>query len=209
MSLSLSLIREQLEDGELGPESIMLLDKAINGSARMADLIDDVLDFARLGGTLKATEVDLGFVIGEVLEDLRHDAGRRDRCDVGALPTVLGDRAQLAVGAAEPGRQRGQVPRSRPRACEVHVAARHVQRAWRIEITDNGRGVPPADRTPGLRAAGPGRRVGRRARASAWPPAAGSSAPTAAGSASTRRHRGRPRSGSSCRTERPRNAAGW
>ena len=29
----------------------------------------------------------------------------------------------------------------------VHIAARHVQRAWRIEITDNGRGVPMAERT--------------------------------------------------------------
>ena len=32
------------------------------------------------------------------------------------------------------------------RPLEVTIAARHVQRAWRIEITDNGRGVPPAER---------------------------------------------------------------
>ena len=29
----------------------------------MADLIDDVLDYARLGGTLKVPEVDLDFVL--------------------------------------------------------------------------------------------------------------------------------------------------
>ena len=145
LSLSLSLIREQLEDGDFGPESAALLDRAINGSTRMADLIDDVLDYATLGGTLKATEVDLDFVLGEVLEDLSSDLGdvtlRIDR-----LPTVVGDRAQLRavlqnlLGNAAKFRAPDREP-------EVHIAARHVQRAWRIEITDNGRGVPPADRT--------------------------------------------------------------
>lgn len=144
LSLSLSLIREQLEDGDFGPESAGLLDRAINGSSRMADLIDDVLDYARLGGTLKATEVDLDFVLGEALEDLVNELAdvtlRIER-----LPIVLGDRAQLRavlqnlLGNAAKFRAPDRDP-------EVHVAARHVQRAWRIEITDNGRGVPMADR---------------------------------------------------------------
>jgi signal transduction histidine kinase len=145
VSLSLSLIREQLEDGEFGPESIMLLDKAIKGSSRMSELIDDVLDFARLGGTLKTTEVDLDFVLGEVLEDLAKDLAdvtlRIER-----LPTVLGDRAQLRAVLQN---LLGNAAKFRApdRPAEVHVAARHVQRAWRIEITDNGRGVPMPDRT--------------------------------------------------------------
>jgi signal transduction histidine kinase len=144
LSLSLSLIREQLEEGELGPEVAGLLDRAINGSARMADLIEDVLDYARLGGNLKVTEVDLDFVLGEVLRDLAselNDVTMR----IDQLPTVLGDRAQLRAVLQN---LLGNAARYRhaERAPEVHVAARHVQRAWRIEITDNGRGVAPADR---------------------------------------------------------------
>ena len=144
LSLSLSLIREQLEEGELGPEAAGLLDRAINGSARMADLIEDVLDYARLGGNLKVTEVDLDFVLGEVLRDLAaelNDVTMR----IDQLPTVLGDRAQLRAVLQN---LLGNAARYRhaERAPEVHVAARHVQRAWRIEITDNGRGVAPADR---------------------------------------------------------------
>jgi signal transduction histidine kinase len=144
LSLSLSLVREQLEDGEFGPESMGLLDRAIKGSSRMADLIDDVLDYARLGGTLKATEVDLGFVLGEVLDELGPDLVDVT-LHIGRLPTVLGDRAQLRavlqnlIGNAAK-------YRSDERPLEVHVGARHVQRAWRIEVTDNGRGVPPAER---------------------------------------------------------------
>jgi len=144
LSLSLSLIREQLEDDEVGVDSTGLLDRAINGSVRMADLIDDVLDFARLGGTLKATEVDLDFVLGEVLDDLATELAdvtlRIDR-----LPTVVGDRAQLRAVLQN---LLGNAARYRSdeRAPEVHIAARHVQRAWRIEVTDNGRGIPPAER---------------------------------------------------------------
>jgi signal transduction histidine kinase len=144
ISLSLSLVRDQLEHGELPRESIGLLDRAINGSTRMADLIDDVLDFARLGGTLKATEVDLDFVLGEVLEDLG-PALDNVTLHFSRLPTVLGDRAQLrAVLQNLLGNAANY--RSDERPLEIHVAAKHVQRAWRIEITDNGRGVPPAQR---------------------------------------------------------------
>jgi signal transduction histidine kinase len=144
ISLSLSLVREQLQHGELPRESIGLLDRAINGSARMADLIDDVLDFARLGGTLKATEVDLDFVLGEVLEDLGSDLDNVT-LHFGRLPTVLGDRAQLRAVLQNLLGNAAKY-RSDKRPLEIHVAAKHVQRAWRIEITDNGRGVPPAER---------------------------------------------------------------
>ena len=145
LSLSLSLIREQLdEDGELGPESVGLLDRAIKGSTRMADLIDDVLDYASLGGTLKVTEVDLDFVIGEVLEDLSSELDGVTM-QIGTLPTVLGDRAQVRAVLQN---MLGNAAKFRDetRAPVVQVDARRVQRAWRIEITDNGIGVPPEDR---------------------------------------------------------------
>ena len=144
LSLSLSLIREQLEDGQVVAESAPLLDRAINVSARMADLIDDVLDYARLGGTFRATEVDLDFVLGKVLEDLAPELVDVT-LHIGQLPTVLGDRAQLRAVLQNLLGNAARY-RSEERPLEVHIAARHVQRAWRIEITDNGRGVPPAER---------------------------------------------------------------
>jgi len=145
LSLSLQLMREQAaEDGVIGPDSIGLLDRAIKGSSRMADLIDDVLDFARLGGTLKSTEVDLDFVLGEVLDDLGPEL-EDVTMHISRLPTVLGDRAQLRA-VLQNLLSNAAKYRCDQRPPEVHVSARHVQRAWRVEVTDNGRGVPPAER---------------------------------------------------------------
>jgi signal transduction histidine kinase len=144
LSLSLSLIREQLVDGQVGADSAALLDRAIHGSARMADLIDDVLDYARLGGTLKTTEVDLDFVLGNVLDELAPDLADVT-LHISQLPTVLGDRDQLRAVLQNLLGNAARF-RSEERSLEVHIEARHVQRAWRIEITDNGRGVPPAER---------------------------------------------------------------
>jgi signal transduction histidine kinase len=144
LSLSLSLIREQLEDGQVVAESASLLDRAINVSARMAVLIDDVLDYARLGGTFRATEVDLDFLLGKVLEDLAPELADVT-LHIGQLPTVLGDRVQLTA-VLQNLLANATRYRSDERPLEVTIAARHVQRAWRIEITDNGRGVPPAER---------------------------------------------------------------
>jgi signal transduction histidine kinase len=144
LSLSLTLAREQLRHGELGLDTLQLIDRAIGSSHRMSLLVDDVLDYARLGGTLRATDVDLDFVMGEVLDDLGPYLDGVD-LHLGRLPTVNGDRAQLravlqnlvanAVKYAHP---------DRPPV--VSVSARHVQQAWRIDVTDNGRGIAPADR---------------------------------------------------------------
>jgi len=144
LSLSLTLAREQLRGGELGVDTLQLLDRAIAGSQRMSLLIDDVLDYARLGGTLRATDVDLDFVMGEVLDDLGSYLDGVD-LHLGRLPTVNGDRAQLR--AVLQNLLANAVKYARPdRPPVVSVSARHVQRAWRVEVTDNGRGIAPADR---------------------------------------------------------------
>ncbi|QIG42497.1 GAF domain-containing protein [Nocardioides anomalus] len=170
LSLSLSLIREDLDSGRVGVDHLGLLDRAIKGSERMSDLIDDVLDYARLGGTLKATEVDLAFVVGEVLEDL--SAELTDvTVQIDRLPSVLGDRAQLravlqnlvanAAKYRDPGRAPPHPHRGPPRPARL-AHRDHRQRPRR-----------PAGRPqPRLRAPRPRRRVGRgqRHRAGHLPP---------------------------------------
>jgi signal transduction histidine kinase len=139
MSLSLALIREQLDAGESGDEAFFLLDRAIKGSARMADLIDDLLDYASLGGSLKTARVDLNEVMAEVAVDLESDL-EDVALEVGHLPVVTGDQAQLRallqnlVGNAAKYRRRDRPPR-------ITVSARRVRLANRVEVADNGPGV--------------------------------------------------------------------
>ena len=144
LMLSLSLIQEQVQAGETGPELEYLLSRAVNGSARMVSLIDDVLEYAKLGGTLKAVEVDLAEVMDEVRTDLESELDGVT-LEVGNLPTVFGDRDQLRavlqnlVSNAAKFRHPDRDP-------VVQVNARGVNRAWRVEVVDNGRGIDPEER---------------------------------------------------------------
>jgi signal transduction histidine kinase len=144
LMLSLSLIQEQVDAGESGPELDYLLGRAVNGSARMVSLIDDVLEFAKLGGTLKSVEVNLWQVMQDVCTDLGSEL-QDVELEIGQLPTVLGDRDQLRavlqnlVSNAAKFRHPDRNP-------HITVSARNVNRAWRVEVSDNGRGILPEER---------------------------------------------------------------
>lgn len=139
MALSLSLIREELIEVP-GNDALPLLDRAINGSTRMAALIDDVLAFARLGGNLRHDEVDLAQVLQHVRADLWKLLSDVT-FDVGELPVVRGDEVQLrAVLQNLVDNAAKFTDPTRP--VRVLVRGTRVTAGWRIEITDNGRGVP-------------------------------------------------------------------
>ncbi|MCY7395393.1 MAG: GAF domain-containing sensor histidine kinase [Nocardioides sp.] len=142
MALSLSLIREELAS-TADTEALPLLDRAISASTRMAALIDDVLAFARLGGILRHDDVDLDQVLRDVRTDLVEPL-EGVTFEVGDLPVVSGNEVQLrallqnlvenAAKYADPARP-----------AVVRVSGRRTEQGWRLEITDNGRGVPASE----------------------------------------------------------------
>jgi len=141
IALSLALMREELPTS-LDPGTLSLLDRAISGSERMAVLIDDVLAFAQVGGTLRYGEVDLERLMSHVCADLWE---RLDGIvvDGGPLPLVHGDEVQLravlqnlvdnAAKYAEPTRR-----------TSIVVRGETLPDVWRIEVADNGAGVAAA-----------------------------------------------------------------
>ena len=184
LSLSLSLIREQLQDGQVVAESAPLLDRAINVSARMADLIDDVLDYARLGGTLRATEVDLDFVLGKVLEDLAPSLPT-SRCTSASCPRCWATApSSLPCCRTCSGTPPGTAPTSARSRCTSPPGTCSARGGSRSPTT--AAAYRPPNGT-GSSSRSPVSTTRSRAPASGWPPAAGSSALTAAGSASTPR----------------------
>lgn len=128
------------------PAVAELVTATYDAGRRMAGLIDAILGYARVGSELERSTVRLEDVLDHVLDDLGPVvAERRARITRDPLPEVQGDTTLLyavlqnlvanAVKFTPPGR-----------TPEVHVAAAREGAAWRVTVTDNGRGIPPADR---------------------------------------------------------------
>ena len=143
VSMSLELLQRHpsiLED----EEARQLVEGAIGGTSRMDLMITELLEYGRVGGNLRRTDVDLASVMADVRTDL---AGELEGVDlvVGELPVVRGDRTQLA--AVLQNLVANAIKFTRPvRSPRVTVCARRVSTGWRVEVSDNGRGVPPEDR---------------------------------------------------------------
>ena len=144
MSLSLELIRDELEDGAATADVVPLITRALGGSARMTTMIEDVLTFARLGTEIEPVPVDLAAVTSLVRSDLGSVLSDVD-LTVGDLPVVPGDEVQLRslvqnlLSNAAKFRVEGRSP-------VVSVTAHRVGERWRIEVADNGPGVPEEQR---------------------------------------------------------------
>jgi signal transduction histidine kinase len=144
MSLSLELIRDELEDGASAEDLVPLITRALGASARMTRMIEDVLAYARLDTSIERVPVDLAKVAADVVADLD---GRLDDADlrVGELPVVPGDEAllrsllqHLLTNAVK--------FRSPDRPPAVTVSASRTGPRWRIAVVDNGIGIPEDQR---------------------------------------------------------------
>lgn len=120
------------------------IDYAVDGANRMQDLINDLLQYSRLGTRdIEFASIDSGKVLGLALADLRfaiEECGAR--VEHGTLPTVMGDERQLVqlfqnlIGNALKYRKKGQPPR-------VRVKARRGDGEWIFSVSDNGIGIEP------------------------------------------------------------------
>lgn len=144
MSLSLELIRDELEDGASAEDVLPLISRALGGSERMTTMIEDVLAFARLGTSIDPTPVDLAKVVAEVVADLASDLDDV-KLIIDELPTVPGDEAQLR-SLLQNLLSNAVKFRSPDRPPAVTVTSSRVGSRWRIEVIDNGIGIPAEQR---------------------------------------------------------------
>ena len=86
-------ILEEETKGRLGPEGVRLLGVIIQNAHRMGQLVNDLLDFARLSRQpLDRRSVDMAHLARECFEELAPErAGRRVDLIVGALPACIAD----------------------------------------------------------------------------------------------------------------------
>ena len=82
--------------GQLDDEADEIIDHAVEGTARMRALIDDLLAYARLGREPRPPEpVALGEVAARAAAHASDDAALPPRIELGELPTVHGDARAL------------------------------------------------------------------------------------------------------------------
>ncbi len=94
----IGLLQKQAK-GKLDEKSRHYMELIAESAKQMAQLIDDLLQFSRMGRTeMYQTDVDLNRLVDEVIGLLKPEIeGRKVQWEVGALPCVVGDRSMLRI----------------------------------------------------------------------------------------------------------------
>lgn len=131
--------------GRLDADADEFLGYIVGGAKRMHALVLDLLAYSRLSAAGQPFRmVNLGRVVNAVCDDLRmaiRDSGAR--ITTGPLPLVYGDEIQLValfqnlIGNAIKFRRPDTLP-------AIYVGAQREERAWVLEVIDNGIGMDPA-----------------------------------------------------------------
>jgi signal transduction histidine kinase len=142
VSMSLELLRDELVG--FSRDADWLLDRAMHSSERMAALIDEVLAYARVGGEMADAPVALDPLVADVLDDLARPL-QGVEVDVEPLPVVRGDAVQLR-SVVQNLLDNAAKYRRPDRPLTIRISAAETAAGCRLEIADNGLGIPEHER---------------------------------------------------------------
>ena len=136
------LLEKRYKD-QLDSQAIKFIGNIVHGCTRMQTLIDDLLEYSRVGRSQRPFElVDCNQVIQQTIANLQGAINDTEAVvTYNNLPTVMGDISQLLqlfqnlVGNAIKYRQDA--------APTVHITASKKNGNWLFSISDNGIGIAP------------------------------------------------------------------
>ncbi|MFD7797439.1 CHASE3 domain-containing protein [Streptomyces sp. NPDC059759] len=141
---SFTQLLQRRYSGQLDQRADQYIDFAVDGANRMQTLINDLLDFSRVGRVHHALQnVDLNTVMKRTLTAISvsiEESGAVITRD--ELPTLVADSTQMGmlwqnlIGNAIKFRRAGETP-------AIHVSAEQDGDLWRFAVTDNGIGIAP------------------------------------------------------------------
>jgi two-component system sensor histidine kinase/response regulator len=128
-------------DGRLDEEQADALDRVLQGSARMAAMVDELFELLRLAAQdAPRAPVDVTSVLSALLEGLREDVARAAaRVTWDALPTLHANRALVAQVLQNLIANAIKYRREAPP--EVHITAERRSDGWELAVRDNGIGI--------------------------------------------------------------------
>jgi PAS domain S-box-containing protein len=134
-------------EGQLDENADRYIAFAVDGCTRMRVLIEDLLSFSRAGREMEFQSVELA----DAMEQVRRNLGPALMESEGSLfvdgelPTLRADGTQLVQVLTN--LVANSLKYCRPELAPiVHVSALHSEDSWRIEIADNGVGIPKEQR---------------------------------------------------------------
>lgn len=139
--VGLAELAEDEPDLQEGPAGTYF--KRIGASAlRMSSMVENLLGYSRVGGAAHPETVSLAAVVQAAVDDLGHhvDGVRIHTEDFSAsadreqLRVLIQNLVANAVAYARPG-----IPP------EVRISGIATPGSWRLEVADNGKGIPPKD----------------------------------------------------------------
>jgi len=130
--------------GKLDAEADEFIAFAVDGASRMQSMINDLLQFARLGGKGKSlTPVDCRLVLDQVLANLKAALTESDaHVTSDPLPTLTANETELTQLLQNLISNAIKFRSDKP--CLVHVSARRGEADWVFSVRDNGIGIAPA-----------------------------------------------------------------
>lgn len=138
--LHLSLLKKEMGD-RLTTRAGDSISFAVEGSKRLAGLIDSLTSYSRFGSSgLQLTETDCGAVLREVAQDLSIPLKEKNATlSIGDLPVVRADKEQLRQVFQNLISNALKFSRTNPR---VNVSSQREGGKHIFSVTDNGVGIP-------------------------------------------------------------------
>jgi light-regulated signal transduction histidine kinase (bacteriophytochrome) len=136
---------ERHQRAEPDPEDVALLGRLRSNAQGMATLVDDLIEYGRLGRRrLVLQAVDMTDVVKAAVDDMRLSSEERERVSIARLPRVPADAALLSLAWRHLiGNALKFSARASERKVRIEGAVRHGVAEFRI--TDFGAGFDPAD----------------------------------------------------------------